>query len=105
MSAVPALVVLRSDGGLEPSAVSRLAGRVASALVQEGASWPALAAACLAARGIAGDVEQAAWAERLAVPRALGEAAEGGALAPSHAPPALVTLADEAWPAWRTWPA
>jgi hypothetical protein len=98
-------VVFRGDDGLESSAVSRLAARVASALVQEGASWPALAAACLAARGVAGDLEQAAWAERLAVPLPLVEAAEAGSLAPSHTPPVLVSVADETWPSWRTWPA
>jgi hypothetical protein len=105
VTAVPALAVVPSDGGPAASAVSRLAGRVASALVQEGASWPALAAACLAARGIAGDLDQPAWALRLALPLPVVEAAEAGALPPDHTPAVLMAVADQAWATWRTWPA
>lgn len=93
------------EGGAAGSAVSRLAARVASALVQDGVSWPALGAACLAARGLAGDLEQTAWAERLEVSAPTVEAAEAGALPPDHTPPVLLAVADHAWPSWRTWPA
>jgi hypothetical protein len=105
---VTAVQVLAMGQGLvaaDITAVARLAAQVASALVQEGTRWPALAAACLAARGIAGDLDQRDWALRLSLPAAVVEAAEAGDLPPNQVPPALMDAADQAWSAWRTWPA